>query len=127
MFYNYGTRRNAQVRAFNDFDLVYNAYGQTFTKHVNMADQIEKSDPVQVDVKAGEKYLIGNSVKIKYNLLDESGTVKELSKRAMRCFMKNKGMQIFACIADIVKFTQIPFFVWYVCSVGVDMSSFCGV
>lgn len=79
LFYNYGTRRNAQVRAFNDFDLVYNAYGQTFTKHVNMADQLVESEPVQVDVKAGEKYLIGNSVKIKYNTLDESGTVKELS------------------------------------------------
>ena len=44
----------------------------------------------------------------------------------MRSFVK-KGYANICSIADIVKFTQIPFFVLNVCSVGVDMSSFCGV
>lgn len=82
IFYNYSTRYKAQVRMLGDFDLVYSAYGQTFTKHINMADQLVAEEPTVVDIATGDKYLVSNSVKVKYNLLDESSTQKELSVSA---------------------------------------------
>ena len=78
-FYNYGTRRNASVKYFGTFDMVYNAHGRTFVRTVRMGDQLAKEEPTVVQVNAGEKYLVSKSATISYNLLDEAQSVKKLS------------------------------------------------
>lgn len=78
-FYNYGTRRNASVKYFGTFDMVYNAHGRTFVKTVRMHDQLVQEEPTVVQVKAGEKYLVSKSATVSYNVLDEAQSVRKIS------------------------------------------------
>lgn len=78
-FYNYGTRRNASIKYFGTFDMVYNAHGKTVVKTVKMHDQLVKEESSAIDVKTGEKYLVGKSYTVSYNALDEAQTVKKIS------------------------------------------------
>lgn len=74
-----GTGKNAKIAYFGSFDMNYNAFGQTFTKHVNMADQFIPSDKIEVSMKTGEQYFVSKNMDIKYNTLDEEGSVKEIT------------------------------------------------
>lgn len=78
-FYNYGTRRNASIKYFGTFDMVYNAHGKTFVKTVKMHDQLVSEEPTVIQVKTGQKYLVPKSATISYNVLDEAQTVKKIS------------------------------------------------
>lgn len=74
-----GKGNKATIAYFGSFDMVYEAFGQTFTKHVKMADQFIANEVIEADAKTGEAYAVSKSMKIKYNTLDEEGTVKELT------------------------------------------------
>lgn len=78
-FYNYGTRRNASIKYFGTFDMVYEAHGKTVVKTVKMYDQLVNGDPDVINVKTGEKYLVGKSYTVSYNAFDEAQTVKKIS------------------------------------------------
>lgn len=84
-----GKGNKATIAYFGSFDMVYEAYGQTFTKHVQMADQFIANEAIEAEVKTGEPYSISKSMKIKYNTLDEQGTVKDLTVYGNSDIMKD--------------------------------------
>lgn len=71
-FYNYGTRYNAQVQWFGDFELHYYAFGREFALPVNMADgQLIQPEPEKVTVNVGGTYTVSSSGHtVTYKLLD---------------------------------------------------------
>lgn len=81
-FSNYSNPDNAALTLFNDYTLVYLAFGEKFTRKINMTDQLVEKGIIEKEFLIGDSLTFNSNIQVEYKLLDGTENTKKAYVRS---------------------------------------------